>query len=92
MITLLPGSQSYIADRGGIPQNRVHWIPNGVDLGCRARNAAAWGRPHGNCYTGAHGLANALEVVLDAAALLQADGWGDRVSFRLVGEGPARTA
>ena len=41
-------------------------------------------------YTGAHGLANSLDVVLDAARLVQCENWEEKVVFRLVGAGPGK--
>jgi len=35
-----------------------------------------------------HGLANDLDSILDTAAILKHQGWSERVSFRLVGDGP----
>jgi glycosyltransferase involved in cell wall biosynthesis len=43
-------------------------------------------------YAGAHGLANRLEVVLEAAHRLEREGWGERIRFRLVGDGPEKPA
>jgi putative colanic acid biosynthesis glycosyltransferase WcaI len=65
--------------RRGVPPEKVHVVPNGVDLGwCRpAARDAALAREHGLegklvvGYIGTHGLAHGLERVLDAAELLR---------------------
>ena len=41
-------------------------------------------------YLGAHGLLNSLHTVVDAAALLHAQGYADKVRFRFVGDGPRK--
>jgi glycosyltransferase involved in cell wall biosynthesis len=91
IITLWPHSPPYIAARGGHP-DRIVWISNGVwpdaILPQPPRNDASG--PLTIMYLGAHGLTNALHTVLDTAALLQAEGYADKVRFRLVGDGPAK--
>ena len=81
---------------GGAEPGSVAVLPNGVDLeGNRAPSASA---PRNErftvVYAGTIGLANGLEVVVDAAARLRAsDGVGSPpVLFRLVGAGPERPA
>jgi glycosyltransferase involved in cell wall biosynthesis len=90
IITLLPQSPPYIAARGGHP-DKIVWIPNGVCL--NAIQPQPPRDPNGPLtvmYLGAHGLANALHTLLDAAALLQAQGYADKIRFRLVGDGPMK--
>ena len=41
-------------------------------------------------YLGAHGLANSLHTVVEAAALLHAQGYADKIRFRFVGDGPKK--
>jgi hypothetical protein len=41
-------------------------------------------------YLGAHSVTNPLHTVLDTAALLQAEGYADKVRFRFVGDGPKK--
>lgn len=90
IISLLPGAVSYIeAVRGR--EGSVTWIPNGVDTGRIPPP------PTGNglgdrftvTYAGAHGVANGLETVLDAAQLLAREG-ESRILFRLIGDGPEK--
>jgi hypothetical protein len=65
-------------------------VPNGCDLDLFGPQVAPW-RPEGAgsgealaVYAGAHGPANGLELLLEAAALLRADG-ERRVRILLVG-------
>jgi glycosyltransferase involved in cell wall biosynthesis len=90
IITLWPHSLSYIAARGGRP-DKIVWISNGVSLDAMVPQPprAAHG-PLSIMYLGAHGFSNALHTVVDAAALLQAEGYADKVRFRLVGDGPKK--
>jgi glycosyltransferase involved in cell wall biosynthesis len=90
IVTLWPNSPSYIAARGGHP-DRIVWIPNGVNLD----EIRPQPKPAGNgsltvMYLGAHGLANSLHTIVDAAALLRAEGYADKVQFRFVGDGPKK--
>lgn len=74
---------------------RVAVIPNGCDINlfgphvppARAEAAAAWEAVF--VYAGAHGKANGLDMLLDAAAVLRARG-ERRVRLLLVGEGGER--
>jgi glycosyltransferase involved in cell wall biosynthesis len=88
IITLLPQSAPYIAARGGHP-DKIEWIPNGVALEeIRAQPPRAETGPLTVMYLGAHGLLNLLHTVVDAAALLYAQGYADKIRFRFVGDGP----
>ncbi len=91
VVAVPPGAGAYIADHGGAPERLSH-IPNGVDL-------AAWpvptpapsvdGRAFTVVYAGTLGHANGLELAVEAARLLEAD--GERgIRIRLVGAGPER--
>jgi glycosyltransferase involved in cell wall biosynthesis len=81
----------------GAAAGRVHVVPNGCDLDLFGPHIAPW-RPapaaSGEAlavYAGAHGPANGLGLLLDAAAHLGAAG-GRRVRLLLVGEGAAKPA
>lgn len=78
----------YLAGHG-VDRSRVHAIPHGIDLDLIPVATAI---PHNKkftvIYAGAHGVANALDVVLDAAKLVR----GEDVCFRLVGSGPVKQA
>lgn len=71
----------------------VHLIPNGCDLELFGRNdGSAWRPPQvaaGDLmavFTGAHGIANGLDAVLDAAAELKRRGRSD-IKLVLIGDG-----
>jgi len=78
----------------GVDEGKIHVIPNGVDprpfdpeaRGEEHRRAWRAGERFVVLYAGALGPANALEVVLDAAAALR----GSRALFVLLGDGKAR--
>jgi|LSQX01.3.fsa_nt_gb glycosyltransferase involved in cell wall biosynthesis len=93
---LYPSSHSHFPQCTGQSRGRpekITWISNGIDL-------AMLGEPPGlrqnsefvGIYAGTHGLANGLDLLLDAAAILQADGSGHKVLFRLIGDGPLKAS
>jgi glycosyltransferase involved in cell wall biosynthesis len=82
--------------RGADPV-RVHVVPNGCDLHLFGPHIAPW-RPDIAApweslavYAGAHGRANGLDALLDAAAALRARG-ETRLRILLVGDGGAKPA
>jgi glycosyltransferase involved in cell wall biosynthesis len=93
IVTLLPKASEHIAEKGGEPA-RVAWLPNGVDLTLTpppGRRSAT--EPLVVMYAGAHGQANALHLLLDAALMLQNAGiTNERIRFRLVGGGTEKDA
>lgn len=91
-IALSPGIAEGIA-RLGVSRDRVARIPNGCDLDIFADGSAGSWRPKGvkegdlmAVFTGTHGIANGLDAVLDAAAVLKARGRDD-IRLVLVGDG-----
>ncbi len=96
VVSMLPKTLEYMASRGMAPE-KWSYVPNGVDLAewqspaelpvdvlnvinaMKARGLPVVG------YAGTHGLANALDVLLDAAALLKG-----QAQILLVGTGPER--
>ncbi len=88
IVVLAKGVGDFLA-RAGVASDRIVLAPNGVDVagyGSARRTARAGMRL---AYAGAHGPANGLDAVLDAADLLRDD---PRVAFDLVGDGPAKAA
>ena len=96
VVSMLPKTLEYMVSRGMAPEKWAY-VPNGVDLAEWQSPAElpddaqkvidtmkARGLPI-VCYAGTHGLANALDVLLDAAALLKG-----KVLVLLVGTGPER--
>jgi len=90
IITLLPWAHEYIT-ACGVPRGKIVWIPNGVDLSRFASVADS----HDSdevfkvMYLGAHGQANALDVVLQAAQIVQNQGYS-QIKFILIGDGPEK--
>jgi glycosyltransferase involved in cell wall biosynthesis len=90
IISLLPSALEYIRGRGGDWQKVVH-IPNGVALDLIPMPEPPPAREMFTLmYAGAHGQANGLDTLLDAAILLNREGWQDKLSVRLLGDGPER--
>jgi len=98
VVSMLPKADQHLREHGMATGKFVH-IPNGIDpaewLGepvpLPAPHAAALraARVQGHlvvAYAGAHGLANALDTLLDAAALAR----DEPVTWLLVGGGPAK--
>lgn len=94
IVTLLPAAADHIVAKGG-EASKISWVPNGVDL--TGSIAAAGVKlsaidntvPFTVMYAGTHGLANALDSVLDAAAIVR-DDLSPPIVFRLVGDGPQK--
>jgi glycosyltransferase involved in cell wall biosynthesis len=92
---LTPAFRDDIVGRGLVPQNKVIYVPNGADLDGFApgdrdnpvRQEFNWGARFVVLYAGAHGRANAVGQLVDAAELLQ-----DRpdILIACVGDGPER--
>jgi glycosyltransferase involved in cell wall biosynthesis len=101
IVVLHPEASDYIT-KLGIPENKVAFIPNGVNpelfsnssiklppeldetiSGLKSKGKLLVG------YTGAHGIANALDTVIETAKLLQEQGV-DKVHFLMVGDGPEK--
>ncbi|MEM7519720.1 MAG: glycosyltransferase family 4 protein [Pseudomonadota bacterium] len=91
-IGLSPGIVQGIKRRG-VDEWRITMVPNGCDLNRFAESDTGDVRPGGASkdalvavFTGTHGVANGLDAVLDAAALLKARGRED-IAIVLVGDG-----
>lgn len=92
IIVLAQGSQRYL-ERHGVVAGRTLFLPNGVHLGhFQPHQSREEARKHYGfrdftiVYAGAHGPANSLETVLQAAKLLE----DVPVELVLVGDGPAK--
>ena len=96
IIVLLPNAKEYIEKRGIDPQ-KIVWIPNGANLEQFDNpkqldpdsNLVQLLRKNKNkfkvIYTGAHGPANGLNVVIEAVSILQKN--HNKVQFFLIGDG-----
>lgn len=95
-IALSPGIARGIARRG-ISEERIIVVPNGCDLEFFRNVEQPW-RPESvgsddllAVFTGAHGTANGLDAVLDAAEVLKARGRDD-IKLLLIGDGKLKPA
>ncbi|WP_422445576.1 glycosyltransferase family 4 protein [Thermoanaerobacterium sp. DL9XJH110] len=99
IITLLPNAADYITKKG-ISKDKIVWIPNGVDLSryedLNNENMDMeilkifdeYKDKFKVVYTGAHGPANGLDMVIDAAKLMEEK--DDSIQFLLIGDGPEK--
>jgi glycosyltransferase involved in cell wall biosynthesis len=100
VVSMLPKAEGHMRDHGMAPGKFVY-IPNGVDVAEWERENTSLPVLHAETlaqlkregkfivgYAGAHGLANALRTVVDAASELA----NMPVSFVLVGQGPEKEA
>jgi glycosyltransferase involved in cell wall biosynthesis len=98
VVSLLPEAERHMR-RHGLADGKFHFIPNGVDIAAWGSDAAKLPRGHlaaldfasrngffKIAYTGAHGIANALHTLLDAAALMREK----PVAFFSIGDGPEK--
>lgn len=98
VVSLLPKAQSYMQEHG-MQTKKFKYIPNGIDIGewqentkpipliyQELLNGLKDKRKFVIGYTGTHGIANALDYLIDAAVLLK----DTPVTFILVGEGPEK--
>jgi len=101
IVVLLPKASDYIT-RLGILSNKIVYIPNGISPESFSDTSAKLPQELGEIisdlkskgkllvgYTGAHGIANALDTIIEAAEVLQDQGI-DKVHFLLVGDGPEK--
>ena len=85
VVILAHGSEARIRATAG-PDVRVVFVPNGADAERFADVHPDLGaEPMTFLYAGAHGPANGLDLLLDAAEELEAEGWTGRIV--LVGDG-----
>jgi glycosyltransferase involved in cell wall biosynthesis len=101
IVVLPPNAPEYIT-RLGIPGDKIVRIPNGVSPETFSRSDVALPEALNKTiaslkskgkllavYAGAHGIANALDTIVEAAKLIQERGI-DKVHFLMVGEGPEK--
>jgi glycosyltransferase involved in cell wall biosynthesis len=91
IVVLARGTADYLVARG-IPARKIVFVPNGVDVDSMRPAALGVGARENHwpfilVYAGAHGPANGLDRLLDAAEIL-----GPRapVRFVLIGDGPSK--
>ena len=100
VVSMLPKADEHLRQHG-MAASKFHYVPNGIDpaewqgvpaaLPAAHAQALQSAREKGHlvvAYAGAHGVANALDSMLDAAALAH----GEPISWFLVGTGPDKAA
>jgi len=91
VLTVLPNLFEYCHERR-VPRHRVCYAPNGVDpqfaVQCEAPPPESG--PFVISFFGAHGRANGLRHVVDAARRVAAEPAGRDIRFQLVGAGPEK--
>jgi glycosyltransferase involved in cell wall biosynthesis len=95
VVVLAEGSSEHIQQRG-LPAERIYFVPNGADVNDFTASGDRSGlrRQLGldgvvAVYAGAHGRANGLDLLLDAALRLSA--CATPVTVLLIGDGPEKT-
>lgn len=90
-----PGFRAHLVGKG-VPDHKLFLVANGVDTsmfdpkdpGTEMRSRLGWTEKFVALYSGAHGMANDLDALLQAAALL-AD--SPRIQIVLLGDGPEKS-
>ncbi len=87
ILSLLPGAAEFIAAHGGTREKTV-WLPNGIDLEWIPEPTPIEEKSTFTVmFAGAHGPANGLDLVLDAAEILQKNPAPQPIRIQLVGDG-----
>lgn len=87
VISVLPGIYQY-AKEHGIARDKICYLPNGIDPTLYPKTVQSRKKgPFLISYFGAHGTANDLATIIDAAAIIQRKYGSDAIRFRLVGDG-----
>jgi glycosyltransferase involved in cell wall biosynthesis len=87
IVSLPEHAARHMVEKGANPE-KIVWISNGVDLSYIPDPPPA--KPNGRftvMYAGAHGIANSLDSILNAALVLQNQHPGHDLWFRFLGEG-----
>lgn len=98
LVSMLPNAEEHLRAHG-LGTGKFHYVPNGIDvsewnttpqpLPKEIRDRLEQVKCNGRFlvgYAGAHGVANALDSLIDAARLMQ----GEPVAFVLTGQGPEK--
>ncbi len=90
IVVVLPRAGEYIVPLG-IPERKIVWIPNGVELEDYPEPAPVAARDaFVLMYFGAHGQANGLDCVIKAMAEIQKRSDMRHVRLRMIGAGPLK--
>ncbi|MDX1901432.1 MAG: glycosyltransferase family 4 protein [Gammaproteobacteria bacterium] len=91
IISLLPCSSNYFI-QSGVKEKNILWLPNAIDSAI-IETELLEKKPDQTftfMYAGAHGMANDLETVVNAAKILQAQPTAHHIKISLIGEGPVK--
>lgn len=89
IIVLMPFAKNYIVPLG-VDKSKIVWICNGVDLKkFSLLNKKLTNKQFSIIYFGAHGAANILNIILDAAKIIQDKGY-KKIRFVFIGSGPEK--
>lgn len=89
VVVLAKGAETYVRERGA---RHTTWLPNGPDLDqFQLQPLTTDISVFTVLYAGAHGDANALDNVIEAARLLD-QGYASNIRFIFVGDGPEKQA
>ncbi|MBN2333539.1 MAG: glycosyltransferase family 4 protein [Deltaproteobacteria bacterium] len=92
IISLLPEADAHFVNHGA-PADRIVLLPNGTDLSFFPPPEKPVDKTFFSIYyAGTLGLANGVQSMVDAAAILQQRGWGEKIRFFFLGEGPDKKA
>ncbi len=98
VVSMLPKAEEHLASRG-LPPGKFHYVPNGIDVSGWTEDSEPLAQDLREKlerlrtgqrlligYAGAHGLANALEHLVEAAHLTRRE----PITYVLVGQGPEK--
>lgn len=85
VISILPFASGHIQETIG-RSDHVEWVPNGSPLD-EVSSPSQHSNPLTFMYAGAHSVYSGLDVLIDAAQILEKEQWSDNVRIRLVGDG-----
>ncbi|WP_181519558.1 glycosyltransferase family 4 protein [Anoxybacillus ayderensis] len=96
IIVTLPGAYKYITSLG-IPKEKIHYIPNGIDLERKKElnnhssleeKIREIRKKHKKIamYVGAHGIANSLPTIIQSAQYVDSN----EIAYVFIGEGPEK--
>lgn len=90
IVTLLEDAKNSIQTR--VSENKeISWIPNGISFDIVPEYKPAEEKEYFELvYSGAHGIANDLGTIIDAATILLESRTSRRIRFRLIGDGPEK--
>lgn len=91
IISPLPGVAEYLQQKK-MRHERILWLPNFINFEQISYKAVETSHPKLKImYAGAFNISNDIQTLLEAVHLLEQQGWADRISIELMGEGPRKS-